>query len=128
MRNQNYLFTMVLLATHSIMAMYKEPITVRQGYIFMIKLPSAPKTSYDWFFGNEKELKDYVQLIQSEFISSHSLGSGQIGKKIFRFRALKDGRLTIKMVKRKSWEKNEVDHKLIKIHIKRADLGTSTSK
>jgi predicted secreted protein len=104
------------------LAMYKEPITVRQGRTFTIKLPSMPTTGLDWFFGNKRELKNYVQLIKSEFISSPSLVSGRIGKKIFTFKALSEGKITIKMVKRKSWQDKEIDHKLVKVIIKRADL------
>jgi Chagasin family peptidase inhibitor I42. len=102
-------------------------VATRQGYTFTVKLTSAPTTGVDWFFDNKKELKDYVQLINSEFVSSPSLVKGRIGKKIFTFKALKDGKIIIKFIKRKSWEDKEIDHKLVKVHIKKADLNTAPS-
>ena len=113
------LITLVL----STQALYKEPITTRQGYTFTIKLASAPTTGMDWFFGNDKELRDYIQLINSEFVSSPSLISGRLGKKIFTFKALKNGKITVKLIKRKTWEEKEIDHIYIKVHIKKADLN-----
>lgn len=113
----------VITSVLSTQALYKEPITTREGNTFTIKLASAPTTGYDWFFGNDKELKDYVQLVKSEFVSSPSLVSGRIGKKIFTFKSLTDGKITIKLIKRKSWEDKEIDHVLIKVNIKKADLN-----
>ena len=84
--------------------LYKEPLTSREGYTFTIKLATSPASGYDWFFGNEKELKDYVQLVKSEFVSNPSLVSGRIGKKVFTFKALKAGKIIIKFTKKKTWE------------------------
>ena len=105
--------------------LYKEPITTRQGYIFTIKLASAPTTGLDWFFGNDKELRDYVQLVDSEFVESPSLVPGRIGKKVFTFKALKNGKVVIKMIKRKAWEDKEIDHTLVKVNIRKADFSPS---
>ncbi len=121
--NIRYLIALVCISVViSIKPLYKEPITTREGYLFTIKVPSAPATGFDWFFGNEKELKDYVQLVKTEFVSNPSF-SGRLGKKNFTFKALKDGKIIIKLIKRKSWEEKEADHFLFKVHIKKADLN-----
>lgn len=110
----------IVLSTH---ALYKEPITTRVGNTFTIKLASAPTTGLDWFFGNDKVLKDYVQLVKSEFISSPSIVSGRIGKKIFTFKALKDGKIKIKLIKRKSWKRKRSIMYLSK-YISRKQIST----
>lgn len=126
--NIRYLIALVCISVViSIQPLYKEPITTREGYLFTIKVPSAPATGFDWFFGNEKELKDYVQLVKTEFASNPSF-SGRLGKKIFTFKALKDGKIIIKLIKRKSWEEKEADHFLFKVHIKKADLNPEAYK
>jgi predicted secreted protein len=109
--------------TCSLLGIYKEPITTRQGHYFTVKIPSTQIAGIDWFFGNEKELNDYVQLRKSEFVSQSTINNGRIGKKIFVFKAIKPGKIIIKMIKCKSWENKELDHKLIKVFIKEADYG-----
>jgi predicted secreted protein len=118
-----WLACVISLITCSLIAIYKEPITTRQGHYFIVKIPSTQIAGIDWFFGNEKEVKDYVQLKQSEFVSRSTIHNGRIGKKIFIFNALKPGKIILKLIKRKSWENRELDHKLIKVIIKEADYG-----
>lgn len=108
----------------SLMAIYKEPVTTRQGYFFTIKIPSTQVAGIDWFLGNDNELKEYVKLIKSEFVSSSSLNNDRSGKKILTFKALKPGKVTLKLVKRKSWEENKpISRKRIKLIIKESDFG-----
>lgn len=118
-----WLACVVSLITCSVVAINKEPITTRQGYYFTVRIPSTQIAGIDWFFGNEKELRDYVQLQNSEFVSRSTINSGRIGKKIFTFKALNPGKVILKLIKRKSWENKELDHKLIKVVIKEADFG-----
>ena len=106
----------------------KEPITTREGRTFTIKLTSSSATGFDWFWGNEKELKDYIQLVKSEFVGNPLILSGRIGKKIFTFKALKYGKVTIKFNKRKSWEETVVDHAWIRVNIKKADYSPTGSR
>jgi predicted secreted protein len=121
-----YLACILSMATYSLAAIYKEPITTREGFIFTVRIPSTQTAGIDWFWGNGKELKDYVKLVKSEFMSSSSLNNGHVGKKIFTFKALKKGKVTLKLIKRKSWENQELDHKLIKVIIKDADYTILT--
>jgi predicted secreted protein len=124
--NMRIIIAFVLLAALCpCKAIYKEPITTRQGHIFTIKIPNTQTAGIDWFFGNKKELTQYIQLINSKFVSTSTLNNGRMGKKIFTFKALKAGKVTMKLVKRKSWENKELDHKLIKVIIKPTDSNTA---
>jgi predicted secreted protein len=121
--NTRYVLPIIALVTLTSQAqLYKEPITTREDAIFSVKLTSSPTTGYDWFWGNKKELKDSIQLIKTEFQINPSY-SGAPGKKVFSFRALKSGRISLKFIKRKTWEEKEADHKIIKVFIKKRDVS-----
>jgi len=111
---------LITLSSHA--QLYKEPVTTREDALFTIKLKSTPTAGYDWFFGNEKELKDFVQLTKTEFQMNPSYSGGP-GKKVFTFRALKSGRISLKFIKRKTWQDKEADHRIIKIFIKQRDFS-----
>jgi len=116
------LLTISLITLSSHAQLYKEPVTTREDATFTIKLTSTPTAGFDWFFGNEKELKDYVQLIKTEFQMNPSFSGGP-GKKAFTFRALKSGRISLKFIKRKTWEDKEADRRFIKVFIKKRDFS-----
>lgn len=111
-----------IMTSDIIATIHKEPITTREGFLFTVKIPDSKIAGTDWYFGNQKELRDYVALIRSESANNSSIASGIISKKVFTFKALKAGRIAIKLIKHKSWEDKEMDHKLIKVTIKKADL------
>lgn len=113
---------LLLTSVLTIKTLYKEPVTTREGSLFVVKLTSAPSTGFDWFFGNERELHDYVRLVKTEFVSRPSLVTGRIGKKIFTFKALKASKIKIRLVKRKMWQEDEADHAIINVTIKKSDM------
>jgi inhibitor of cysteine peptidase len=76
---------------------------VRRGEKFTIELQSNPSTGYRWyllFFD-----KSILKLISSEFARKPTNNIGTVGTQQFNFEATKEGTTSIKLIYKRSWEK-----------------------
>jgi predicted secreted protein len=122
MDTRHILLIIAAAATSAHAQLYKEPVTTREDALFTIKFKNdAPTTGYSWYWANEKELRDSVQLIKTEVQNNPSFSGGP-GRQIFTMRAMKKGRISLKFTKRQPWQDKEVDHKIIKVYIKKRDF------
>lgn len=82
-----------------------QPIEIKVGEPFGIKLKSNPTTGYGW---QESHDQSAVQLIDKTFASDTPVSTPPIvgagGAEIFRFKTLKAGETTITLVYQRPWE------------------------
>ena len=80
--------------------------TVRRGEKFIIELQSNPSTGYRWhllYFN-----KSILNLISSEFAPEPTNKIGTAGTQRFNFEATKEGTTSIKLIYKRSWERETV--------------------
>ena len=87
-------------------------IETNTGKIFKIELPSNPTTGYSWQPVFNKD--DFILLSNYFQTESELIGAGSL--EIFEFKSKKTGRLKIKMLYKRAWEKlieKELDYDII---------------
>jgi inhibitor of cysteine peptidase len=98
-----------------------DKITAKKDEQFTIVLQSNPTTGYEWipvFDSNIIELISHsVTPLQKSASTSSSLLSGSSGKDVFTFKALDTGTTILKMIYKRSWEKEPLKQKLFQIKI-----------
>ena len=78
-------------------------LSVKCGDKFKIEVESNPSTGYKWHLLSFNE--DILKLVSSEFVSELTNHMGSSGREHFNFEAKKKGGTRIKIVYRRTWEK-----------------------
>ena len=91
-----------------------EEIVVKNGEEFVVTCESNPTTGYQ--LGPEFN-KDIIILLDQKFQAPSSDMMGQSGKDVFTFKAIKHGSDTLKIVKKRPWEKAFVDQKVYSVNV-----------
>lgn len=80
-------------------------VTVKNGQLFEISLKGNPTTGYNWEAAPPFDDRLLSQVGMPEFKPDSNL-LGAPGMQVFRFKALKKGETTLKLVYRRPWEKD----------------------
>jgi len=91
-----------------------ENIFVKKGEVFIVTCESNPTTGYQLI---PEFNKDIIILLSQKFQGSSHIMIGQSGKDVFTFKAIKSGLDTLKIVKKRPWEKGFVDQKIYFINV-----------
>ena len=81
--------------------------SIRLGEEFTIKIESNPTTGYSWQPGFDQNV---LRLISSGFTPTSKL-MGAAGTERFTFKAISQGRTTVKMIYKRVWEKKPRNEK-----------------
>jgi inhibitor of cysteine peptidase len=81
-------------------------IEVQQGDLIVIQIDENPTTGYRWELGAYGQ--PVVEFADSDYQSPTGAGMGGGGTRTFRFRAATEGRSTIQLKLRRSWEPEDV--------------------
>jgi predicted secreted protein len=90
-----------------------ENITVKKGQEFTITLESNPTTGYQWIPTFNTSI---INLVSHNFQPSTKL-MGSPGTEIFIFKATNQGTEPLKMIYKRSWEKEFVKEKVFMINV-----------
>jgi inhibitor of cysteine peptidase len=91
-----------------------EVIEVEAGQTFSFSLESNPSTGYSWQAQFDSE---FLKLVESVFVEGSSGLIGAPGHESFKFLALKEGQVDIKMIYKRSWEPDHIDEQIKVINI-----------
>jgi len=91
-----------------------ELIEVEAGQTFGFSLESNPSTGYSWQLQFDSE---FLKLVESVFVEGSSGLIGAPGHESFKFLALKEGQVDIKMVYKRSWEPDHIDEQIKVVNI-----------
>ncbi len=91
-----------------------ELIEVEVGQTFGFSLESNPSTGYSWQVQFDSE---FLKLVESVFVEGSSGLIGAPGHESFKFLALKEGQVDIKMVYKRSWEPDHIDEQIKVVNI-----------
>ena len=90
-----------------------ENITVKKGQEFTITLESNPTTGYQWIPTFNTSI---INLVSHSFQPSTKL-MGSSGTETFKFKATNQGTEPLKMIYKRSWEKEFVKEKVFVINV-----------
>ena len=90
-----------------------ENITVKKGQEFTITLESNPTTGYQWTPTFNTSI---INLVSHNFQPSTKL-MGSPGTEIFKFKATNQGTEPLKMIYKRSWEREFVKEKVFMINV-----------
>ena len=82
-----------------------EPIMVKAGQNFTIKMESNPTTGYGWQLS--KALDNKISLVTNAFIPPDSKLCGAGGHELWTFKAIGEGQTDISMKYVRPWEKDQ---------------------
>ncbi len=100
-------------------ALYREPITTREGWTFQVKLRVKLSPGHSWVFSNEKAVGDTVELISDEILyQSKELRPDAWGDHIFTFRSIKADTIILDFWYKHPWESKDGIHKKVAVNIK----------
>jgi|GEM_PF-1299806 len=91
-----------------------EVIEVEAGQTFGFSLESNPTTGYSWQVQFDSE---FLKLVESVFVEGTSGLIGAPGHESFKFLALKEGQVDIKMIYKRSWEPDHIDEQIKVVNI-----------
>ena len=91
-----------------------ENITVKKGQEFTIILESNPTTGYQWIPTFNTSI---IKLVSHNFQPSTTKLMGSPGTDIFKFKATNQGTESLKMIYKRSWEKEFVKEKVFVIKV-----------
>jgi predicted secreted protein len=89
-------------------------IEVEAGQTFVFSLESNPSTGYSWQLQFDSE---FLKLVESVFVEISPGLIGAPGHESFKFLALKEGQVDIKMVYKRSWEPDHIDEQIKVVNI-----------
>ncbi|MCA0933631.1 protease inhibitor I42 family protein [Lutimonas saemankumensis] len=82
----------------------KEPMKVKQGETFEIKLKSNRTTGYSWFL--ERGLKNSIlDSVSVQYVIPENAATGAGGTEIWSFRARSKGEARLLFIYKRAWEK-----------------------
>jgi len=93
----------------------EEVITTNMGQEFTITLESNPTSGYSWIPTFNRHI---IKLISRNFKPSFASLVGSSGKDIFTFKPINYGRVTLKMLYKRSWEKQIEAEKIFFVEVK----------
>ena len=82
-----------------------EPIKVKAGQIFAVRMESNPTTGYGWQLS--KTLDNNIVLVTNAYIPPDSKLIGAGGHEVWTFKAIELGPAEISLKYVRSWEKNQ---------------------
>ena len=82
-----------------------EPIMVKAGQIFTIRMESNPTTGYGWQLS--KTLDNKISLVTNAYIPPDSKLCGAGGHEVWTFKAVGEGQMEISMNYVRPWEKDQ---------------------
>ena len=82
-----------------------EPINVKTGQIFTIRMESNPTTGYGWQLSNTLDKK--IILVTNVFIPPDGKLMGAGGHEVWTFKAIGEGQMEISMNYVRPWEKDQ---------------------
>jgi len=82
-----------------------EPIKVKAGQKFIIRMESNPTTGYSWQLS--KDLDNIIVLVNNTFIPPDSKLCGAGGHELWTFKAIEPGQTNIIIKYVRPWEKNQ---------------------
>ena len=82
-----------------------EPIKVKAGQIFAVRMESNPTTGYGWQLS--KDLDNKIILVTNAFIPPNSRLCGAGGHEMWTFKAVGEGQMEISMKYVRPWEKDQ---------------------
>ncbi len=91
-----------------------EVIEVEVGHTFGFSLESNPSTGYAWQAQFDSE---FLKLVESEFVEASSGLIGAPGYESFKFLALKEGQVDIKLVYKRAWEADHINEQIKVVNI-----------
>jgi predicted secreted protein len=91
-----------------------ENITVKKGQEFTIILESNPTTGYQWIPMFNTNM---INLVSHNFQPSTTKLMGSPGTDVFKFKATNQGTESLKMIYKRSWEKEFVKEKVFVIKV-----------
>lgn len=91
---------------------------VNKEFVILIALESNPTTGYSWEAIYDKTVLELVEETYElgEYAKQGVVGAG--GTELFRFKALKSGKVEITMVYNWWWEQEVLDQKVFTVDIK----------
>lgn len=91
-----------------------EVIEVEVGQTFGFSLESNPSTGYAWQAQFDSE---FLKLVESEFVEGTSGLIGAPGYESFKFLALKEGQVDIKLIYKRAWEADHINEQIKVVNI-----------
>ena len=82
-----------------------EPIQVKAGQNFTIRMESNPTTGYGWQLS--KALDNKIILVTNAYIPPDSKLCGAGGHEVWTFKAISEGQVDISMIYVRPWEKDQ---------------------
>lgn len=92
----------------------QEAIKVLKGHEFTITLQSNPGTGYQW---NPTFNTTILNLVSHEYKPASTKLLGSPGTDVFTFKAINHGTDTVKMIYKRSWEKESVQEKIFLVNV-----------
>ena len=92
----------------------QENITVKKGHEFTVTLESNPGTGYQWIPMFNTSI---INLVSHNFQPSTTKLMGSPGTDVFKFKAINSGTESLKMVYKRSWEKEFVKEKVFVVSV-----------
>ena len=85
-----------------------DPVKVKSGETFEIKLESQIATGYRWRLADSLDAR-YLELVDSKYQDPDEDLAGSVGLEIWTFRALSPGKTTISLLYNPAWQKEKAD-------------------
>ena len=92
----------------------QEAIKVSNGHEFTITLQSNPGTGYQWIPTFNTTI---LNLVSHEYKPASTKLVGSPGTDVFTFKAINHGTDTVKMIYKRSWEKESVQEKIFLVNV-----------
>jgi inhibitor of cysteine peptidase len=92
----------------------QEAIKVSNGHEFTITLQSNPGTGYQWTPTFNRTI---LNLVSHEYKPASTKLLGSPGTDVFTFKAINHGTDTVKMIYKRSWEKESVQEKIFLVNV-----------
>jgi inhibitor of cysteine peptidase len=92
----------------------QEAIKVSNGHEFIITLQSNPGTGYQWIPTFNTTI---LNLVSHDYKPASTTLLGSPGTDVFTFKAINHGTDTVKMIYKRSWEKESVQEKIFLVNV-----------
>ena len=87
-------------------------ITVESGAKFDVELASGPSAGYTWQL---QSLPEGILSLGSDFVPASLAAIGDGGSEVFHLQAQRPGRYTLSFVRKRRWETEPIETKLIDV-------------
>jgi inhibitor of cysteine peptidase len=91
-------------------------VSLAPGQVLVIRLPSSPGTGYTWVVpGGPIGLLEPVGEPKYEYAGETKLGGCE--EQVFRFKAVRNGQMTLRLKYMRPWEKDKPPEKIYEINL-----------